>query len=85
MIRHVLAVRLHDLEVVVVHPDAALEIALVLLNLLGRNVEDISPEFVFFLLADVEDRVFRNFVAGQHEGHPMMNVIEVLARHGNAL
>src|ERR1039458_4574780 len=37
-----LAISFHNLKIVVVHPDASLEIALVFLNLLGRNLENVG-------------------------------------------
>ena len=36
------AERLDDLEVVIVHPDPSLEVALVLLNQLGRDIENVG-------------------------------------------
>ena len=63
-----LAVGLHDLEIVIVHPDASLKITLLAYDFLGGNVKDVAVQFVFLLLSHVEMLYSRNLVAGQHEG-----------------
>ena len=60
----------------VVHPDTSLEIALLADDLLGRNIENISVQFVLFLLADVQDVVFADFVRGQHEREAVLDVVK---------
>src|SRR6516162_6182265 len=54
-VRYVLAVGFYDLEVTVIHPDATLKIPLVLLDLLGGDVEDVVADLVDALLADIQD------------------------------
>ena len=80
-VRHVLAVGLHNLEIMVVYPDAALEVALVLVDPFGRDVKHIGAQFIFFLFADVEDVVLGDLVLGQHERHPVLDVVDVFPRH----
>src|ERR1700685_1962498 len=72
-----LAVGLHDLEIVIVYPDASLKIPLLTFDLLGRNVEHIATQFIFLLLARVNDLVFRNLVAGQYERQSVLNIVEI--------
>ena len=62
-----LAVGFDDFHVAVVHPDAALKVALIFLDLLGAHVEDIGADFVDLLAADVGDVVFGQFGGGEHE------------------
>ena len=81
---HVLAVGLHDLEVAIIHPDAALKIAPVFFDLLGRNVEHVGADLVDALFADVQNLVVRNLIAGQHERHPVLDIVKVLFRHSDA-
>ena len=76
-----LPVSLDDLEVPIVHPHPALEIALLADNLFGRDVEDVAVQIVFLLLAHVEQVVLRQFLRGQHERQPMPDVVKVLLRH----
>ena len=72
-------------KVVIVDPDAPLEVALVVLYLLGVDIEDVGVQLVFLLLAKILDVVLRNFVAGEDEGHALFDVFEVLAGHGDTL
>ena len=75
--RNGLAIGLHDLEIMVVDPDPALEIAFLANDLFGSDVEDVAMQFVFLLLADVEDVVFRNFLAGEHKGQAVADILNV--------
>ena len=74
------AVGLHDLKIVVVHPDASLEIPLLADDLLGSDVEYIAVQVVFLLLPHIKYVVLANFVAGQNERQPVANVIEIAWR-----
>src|ERR1700687_2035351 len=70
-IRNRLAVSLHDLEIVVIDPDSSLKIALLAYDLFGRKIEHIAMQLVLLLLPHVKNLIFRNFVAGKHEGQPV--------------
>src|ERR1700746_1647159 len=74
-IRDSFAKRLHDLEIVIVHPDTPLKISFLANDLLRCNVEDVTMQLLFLLLADIEDVVFGNFIRGQDEGEPMTRVV----------
>src|SRR5262245_48563666 len=62
------AVRFDNLQVLVVHPEAALEVALIFLDDFWSGVKDVGGEFVHFLAADVSDVVFMEFIAGERKG-----------------
>ena len=64
---HGLAVRLHNLKVVVVDPDSSLKISLLAHNLFGSDVEHITVDLIFLLLAHIKNVVFRQVGLGQHE------------------
>src|SRR5260221_7061272 len=55
---HGFPTRLHDLKILIIHPDAALEIALSFFNLLRRNIENVSVQIVLLLLAHIKNVVF---------------------------
>src|SRR3989442_5433267 len=82
-VRDCLAVRLHDLETVVVHSDAPLEVALVLFDGFRSDIEDVAMQLIFLLLADVEDVVFGNFVARQDKRQAVANIGEIFLGDGN--
>src|SRR5690242_11475165 len=56
-LRHGLAVSFNNLKILVVDPDAALEIALPRLNLAGCYIEDVGPELILSLLPDIQNLV----------------------------
>src|SRR5262249_54436617 len=56
-----LAIGLHYLEIAVVHPNLALEVALALLHFLGLHREGKASNFVHLLLPQVLDIVLRDF------------------------
>ena len=76
-LRNSLAVGLYDLEIVIVHPDATLEIPLFAYDRFRRNVEDKAVQRVFLLLAYIKDVVFRNLFRGQHEGQLVAEILYV--------
>ena len=76
-----LAERLHDLKITVVDPDAALKVTFFSNDLFRSNVENVAMQLVFLLLPDIKNLIFRNFVAGEHEGQPMPDIVQVLGRH----
>src|SRR5579863_292567 len=69
-VRYRLSVGLHNLKIAIVDPDAALEVTLFPFNLLGGNVENIAMKVIFLLLADIENAVLVDIVAGQHKRQP---------------
>ena len=78
-----LAIGLHNLEIVIVDPDASLEVALLAFDLFGCDVEDVAIQFVFLLLAGVDDVVFRQVFGSQHERQAMSDIFEIFLRHKN--
>src|SRR5579864_7919252 len=80
-----LSVGLNNLKIVIVDPYAPLEISLLAFNLLGRDIEDVAVQFVFLLLANIEDVVFRKILGGQDEWKAVANVGEIFLRHVNLL
>ena len=80
---HSLAIGFYDLEIVVVDPDASLEVAFLAFDFFGRDVEYVALQFVFFLLAHVEDVVFGKIFLCQHERQAVADILEILLRHEN--
>ena len=80
-----LAVGLNDLKVVIVDPHTSLKIALLAFNFLRRDIEDVAMQFVFLLLADIEDVVFGKILGGQNKWQAVADVGEILLRHVNLL
>ena len=78
------AVRLHDLEIVVVDPNAAFKASMILVDLLRRNVEDVCLQLVLALLSDVENVVVGNLIGREHEGHDVLQVIGIFVSHRDA-
>src|SRR5215475_14979752 len=71
------AVGLNDLQILIVYPDAALEIALSFFNGLWSNVEDVSLQLVNLLLSDVHHLIFRQLLGGEREGGAFAQVVHV--------
>ena len=84
-VRNGLAVGLNDLKIVIVDPHTSLKIALLAFNLLRRDIEDVAMQFVFLLLPNIEDVVFRKVLGGQDEWQAVANVGEIFLRHVNLL
>ena len=76
-IGHGFAIGFHDLEVVIINPDPALEVTLFAFDFLRRDVKDVAMQFVFLLLADVEDVVFGQIFCGKDEGQLVADVFHV--------
>ena len=74
-----------DLEVLLVDPDLALEVALVLLEDLGAGGEDVGVELVDLLAAEVFDVVLGEVVGGEDERQAVLDVVEVGWGHHDAL
>lgn len=66
-----------DLEVAVVDPDAAFEVAMVLEDLAGADVEDVAGDLVDLLAAGVNDVVGGDAGGGEDEGEAVLDVLEV--------
>ena len=73
-----------DLEVLLVHPDAALVVALVLLDGFGRGIEDVGVELVDLLSANIGDVVLWQVFGGENEGETVFEVVEVFAGEDEA-
>ena len=80
-----LAVDEDDLEVLLVDPDLALEVALSLFEDLGFGVEDVGVDLVDVLAAEVGDVVLGQVFGGEDEGEAVLDVLEVGGRHHDAL
>ena len=78
-----LAERLYDLEIVVVYPNATLKVALLAFDLLGSNVEHVAVQFVFLLLAGVENAVLGNFVGCENKGQAVADIVDIFRTHGD--
>src|SRR5580704_5802904 len=63
-----LTVRLHNLEIAVVHPNLPLKKALAGRKLLRLYGENIARDFIRVLLTNVADVVQRQLIGGQCEG-----------------
>ena len=79
-VRHGLAVTLYDGEIVIVHPDGTLEIALVLFDFLGCDIEAVGVERVDTLFAFVLDVVLGQFGGVEHERLNAFKVLHILRR-----
>lgn len=79
------AVRHDDLEIFVVDPDAALEVALVLFDGLGTNIENVAGELIDLLSANVGDVIFGKFSGREDEGLDIADVVEILLGEGDSL
>jgi hypothetical protein len=73
-----------DLEVLLIDPDFALEVALVLLEDFGAGGEDVGVEFVDVLAAEVGDVVLGEVFGGEDEGEAVLDVLEVGGGHHDA-
>ena len=79
------AVHEDDLEVLLVDPDLALEVVLVLLDGLRAGLEDVGVEVVDLLAAEVGDGVLGQVFGGEDEGKAMLDFIEVGGGHHDPL
>src|SRR6266581_5072983 len=66
-VRHSFAVSLHDLQVLIVHPDLALKVALPFFDGLWCNVENIAVDLIDHFFAEVFHVVFADIVAGEYK------------------
>ncbi len=73
-----------DLQVLLIDPDAALEVVLVLFEDLGAGVEDVGVDVVDLLAADVGDVVVGQVGCGEDEGEAVGDLVEVGGGHGDA-
>src|SRR5271170_5207458 len=74
-----------DLEVLLVDPDLALEVALSFFEGLGGGGEDVGVELVDVLTAEVGDVVFGQVFGGEDEGEAVLDLVEVGGSHQDAL
>src|SRR5215472_7781041 len=83
-VRNGLAVGHDDLQVLVIDPNAALKITLLLLNDLGGDVENIRRKVVHLLTTHVGDVVLGKLGGGENERLHIANVVVILFAHGDA-
>ena len=74
-----------DLEVLLVDPDLALEVAVVLFHDFGGGAEDVGVDLVDVLTAEVGDVVLGQVFGGEDEGEAVLDVLEVGWGHHDAL
>ena len=74
---HRLAVALHNLQILVFHPDAPLKIPLPVLHFLWRNIENIRRQLIQRLVRHISDFVVRQFLRGQNK---RLNIFASLLR-----
>ena len=77
VVGHALAIDEDDLEILLIEPDLALKVAVVLLDGFGRGGEDIGVEGVDLLPAEVLDVILRQVLRGQDEGQAVLDVGKV--------
>src|SRR5262249_27410745 len=80
-LRHILAVRKDDLHILLIDKDSPLKIALALLNLLWRHIENVGVQFIDFLLSNVIYLVISKVLGRQDKRQTLLDVVDVLARH----
>jgi len=80
-----LAVDEDDLEVLLIDPDLALEVALVFFEDLGAGTEDVGVELVDVLAPEVGNVVLGQVFGGEDEGESVLDVLEVCGGHHDAL
>src|SRR5260370_6081626 len=73
------------LEVLIFGPDASLKVALAFFQFQRSNVKNVGADFVDLLSTHIFDVIVRQVAGGQNEMRRLLNVIEILLRHGNAL
>src|SRR5208282_2378731 len=71
-------------QVLVVHPHAALKIALVLLDRPGRHIKDVRRKLVHLLAPNIGDVVLGDIIGSQNEGLDVAYIILVLLGHVDA-
>src|SRR5713226_3396454 len=84
-IRDGLSVGLHDLKVLVIDPNLALEIALILLELRRRDIEDIAVDLIDHFFSDIFQGVLRNVVARENKRLDLTDVLQILGRERDIL
>src|ERR1700751_5426785 len=82
---HGFSVGLDDFEILVIHPDPSLKIALILLNFLRLHFEKIGGELVDLLPPVVGDVRFGQFIGREDEWLDFLQVGKVLFRERDAL
>ena len=66
-----------DLEVLLIDPDFALEVTLVLFEDLGGGAEDVGVELVDVLATEIGDVVLGQVFGGEDEGEAVLDILEV--------
>jgi len=73
-----------DLKIVIVDPDAAVKVALFLLDDLRRNVKDVGGKVVDLLATDISNVVFGQLVSGESEGLDFFEVVQIFLGHSDS-
>ena len=82
-LRNKLSFALHDLEIAIIQPNAALKIAVLTYHFLRCDIKDITVQFIFLLLPYVKQVVLTDFVDPQGELIPILKLIHVTGAHVN--
>src|ERR1035437_2715750 len=77
--------RLDDLQVLIVHPDLAFEVAFARDHLLGLDREGVAADIVDLFLTQVLDVVVRDFGRGEHEGLHVAQILHVFRRQADVV
>src|SRR5580704_6300696 len=84
-IRNGFSVRLDNSHIFLVHPNAPLEIALILLDLLWADVKNVGVDFIELLLTDIFYVVLGKLVGGQNKRLNVLQVFLVLLIEADTL
>jgi hypothetical protein len=68
---------------VIVDPDPALKVTFLAFDFFGSDIEDKAVQFIFLLLAYVENVVFRQVCGGEHERQFVADILHVFPGHEN--
>ncbi len=77
-------IRHHDLQVGRVHPDAAQQVALLLLDDFWAHIEDVAIDLVHLLPSHVFHVVLADILGGQHKRVSVLDVLKIGWRHLHA-
>ena len=84
-VRDGFAVGFDDLEIVIVDPNAPLEVTFLAFDFFRSDIEDVAVQFVLLLLADIKDVVFGQILGREDKGQFVPDILHVFPRHINLL
>ncbi len=85
VLRHIQTIYQHDLQVLLVRPDLALEVAVTLHQLLRGNIENIGIQVVDLLFAEVRQVVLGQLRRSQDEGQSLLDVVDIVLSKDDVL